>query len=81
MDTGSLIQNLIRPAVILMSAWSAGKIFLDAGSRSLCSLALAGQAPRTCNRNGVRCLAVAITVLLAFLAYFSVSSDSAIDFT
>ncbi|KAL9613660.1 MAG: hypothetical protein Q9167_001789 [Letrouitia subvulpina] len=70
--------------VILTSAWSAGNSFCYAGSRSLYSLALTGQAPkifRTCNKQGVPYLAVAVTALLACLVYLSVSSGSATVFT
>ena len=71
-------------AVILTSAWSAGNSFLFAGSRSLYSLALNGQAPkifRTCNKHGVPYLAVIATSLLACLVYLSVSAGSASVFT
>ncbi|KAL8655628.1 MAG: hypothetical protein Q9226_002978 [Calogaya cf. arnoldii] len=70
-------------AVILTSAWSAGNSFMFAGSRSLYSLALNGQAPRTfrtCNRHGVPYMCVGATSLLACLVYLSVSSGSAIVF-
>ncbi|KAL8729056.1 MAG: hypothetical protein Q9166_004973 [cf. Caloplaca sp. 2 TL-2023] len=67
-------------AVILTSAWSAGNSFMFAGSRSLYSLALTGQAPkifRTCNKHGVPYVCVTVTSLLACLVYLSVSSGSA----
>ncbi|KAL8756959.1 MAG: hypothetical protein Q9184_004334 [Pyrenodesmia sp. 2 TL-2023] len=70
-------------AVILTSAWSAGNSFLFAGSRSLYSLALSGQAPkifRTCNKHGVPYYCVAVTSLMACLVYLSVSSGSATVF-
>ncbi|KAL8936187.1 MAG: hypothetical protein Q9211_004307 [Gyalolechia sp. 1 TL-2023] len=70
-------------AIILTSAWSAGNSFLFAGSRSLYSLALTGQAPRifrTCNKHGVPYLCVAVTSLMACLVYLSVSSGSATVF-
>ncbi|KAL8819239.1 MAG: hypothetical protein Q9223_002294 [Gallowayella weberi] len=70
-------------AVILTSAWSAGNSFMFAGSRSLYSLALTGQAPkifRTCNKHGVPYLCVTVTSLLACLVYLSVSSGSATVF-
>lgn len=69
--------------VILTSAWSAGNSFLFAGSRSLYSLALTGQAPkifRTCNKHGVPYICVAVTSLMACLVYLSVSSGSATVF-
>ncbi|KAL8948742.1 MAG: hypothetical protein Q9222_005095 [Ikaeria aurantiellina] len=78
-----LIRNLISATVILTSAWSAGNSFMYAGSRSLYSLALTGQAPaifRTCNKHGVPWLCVMVTSLLACLVYLSVSSGSATVF-
>ncbi|KAL8991889.1 MAG: hypothetical protein Q9169_007565 [Polycauliona sp. 2 TL-2023] len=66
-------------AVILTSAWSAGNSFMFAGSRSLYSLALNGQAPkifRTCNKHGVPYYCVGVTSLLACLVYLSVSGGS-----
>lgn len=71
-------------AVILTSAWSAGNSFVFAGSRSLYSMALAGQAPkilRTCNNHGVPYIAVICSALLACLVYLSVSAGSASVFT
>lgn len=71
-------------AVILTSAWSAGNSFLFAGSRSLYSMALTGQAPkifRTCSKGGVPYLAVLSTAALSCLVYLSVSSGSATVFT
>ncbi|KAI4132314.1 MAG: hypothetical protein LQ338_000775 [Usnochroma carphineum] len=80
---GIRVLDHIINAVILTSAWSAGNSFLFAGSRSLYSLALTGQAPRifrTCNKHGVPYLCVAVTSLLACLVYLSVSSGSATVF-
>ena len=71
-------------AAILTSAWSAGNCFVYAGSRSLYSLAVTGQAPkifRTCNKHGVPYFAVAVTSLLACLVYLSVSAGSASVFS
>ena len=51
-----------------------------AGSRSLYSLAMNGQAPkilRTCNKHGVPYYCVAVTSLLACFVYLSVSGGSA----
>ncbi|KAL9596584.1 MAG: hypothetical protein Q9219_005711 [cf. Caloplaca sp. 3 TL-2023] len=79
-DIVCLDDPLSSTTVILTSAWSAGNSFLFAGSRSLYSLALSGQAPqifRTCNQHGVPYLCVAATSLLACLVYLSVSSGSA----
>ena len=75
------IQGLdhVVNAVIITSAWSAANSFLYAGSRSLFSLALTGQAPRifTKCRNGVPYVAVFATAALGSLAYLSISSGSA----
>ena len=69
-------------AVIITSAWSAANSFLYAGSRSLFSLALTGQAPKvfkTCI-NGVPYVAVLATAALGSFAYLSISSGSATVF-
>ncbi|MCJ1450203.1 hypothetical protein MMC28_000532 [Mycoblastus sanguinarius] len=69
--------------VILTSAWSAANSFLYAGSRSLYSLALTGQAPRvlrTCNKSGVPYVAVICTAMLSCLVYLSVSRGSSTVF-
>jgi len=76
--------NHVINAVILTSAWSAGNAFLFAGSRSLYSLAITGQAPRIfkhCNKNGVPYPAVLLTFALGCLAYLNVSSGAATVFT
>lgn len=70
-------------AVILTSAWSSGNSFLYMSSRSLYSLAVAGNAPRifkTCNRYGLPYVAVAASSLFSGLAYLSVGSGSAVVF-
>ena len=68
--------------VIITSAWSAANSFLYAGSRSLHSLAMTGQAPKMLARcsNGVPCIAVFATAAMGSLAYLSVSSGSATVF-
>lgn len=70
-------------AVILTSAWSGANSFLYAGSRSLYSLALTGQAPRvlkTCSKSGVPYVALLCTAALSCLTYLSVSRGSATVF-
>lgn len=70
-------------AVILASAWSGANSFLYAGSRSLYSLALAGQAPKvlkTCSKGGVPYVALLCTAALSSLAYLSVWRGSATVF-
>ncbi|KAL8672688.1 MAG: hypothetical protein Q9168_002848 [Polycauliona sp. 1 TL-2023] len=78
-NAGIKTLDHIINAVILTSAWSAGNSFMFAGSRSLYSLALNGQAPkifRTCNKHGVPYYCVAVTALLSCLVYLSVSGGS-----
>lgn len=78
------IQGLdhIINAVIITSAWSAANSFLYAGSRSLLSLAMTGQAPKIFKKcsNGVPYVAVFATAALGSFAYLSVSSGSATVF-
>ncbi|KAK3072312.1 hypothetical protein LTR53_007045 [Teratosphaeriaceae sp. CCFEE 6253] len=65
-------------AAILTSAWSAGNAFLFSGSRTLYSMALAGQARKTfarTSRAGVPWLAVLATWGMACLAYLNVSTS------
>ncbi|KAL7271633.1 hypothetical protein RUND412_005597 [Rhizina undulata] len=76
--------NHVINAVILTSAWSSGNSFLFAGSRTLYSLAITGQAPKilaTCNRKGVPYIAVLATWAVACLAYLNVTSSAAKVFT
>ena len=78
------IQGLdhVINAVIITSAWSAANSFLYAGSRSLHSLAMTGQAPKIFTRcnNGVPYVAVFATGALGSFAYLSISSGSATVF-
>ncbi|WYZ43264.1 hypothetical protein EsH8_VI_000963 [Colletotrichum jinshuiense] len=70
-------------AGILTSAWSAGNSYLYMASRSLYSLAVAGNAPRIfarCNRYGLPIYAVLAASCFTVLAYLSVSSDAGIVF-
>lgn len=78
------IQGLdhVVNAVIITSAWSAANSFLYAGSRSLFSLAMTGQAPKIFTKcsNGVPYVAVFATAAVGSLAYLSISSGSATVF-
>lgn len=83
-NAGIPILNHIINAVILTSAWSAGNSFLYAGSRTLYSLAVDGQAPfffRYCNKWGVPWVSVLTTAAVACFAFLNVSSSSASVFT
>jgi yeast amino acid transporter len=83
-NAGIPILNHIINAAILTSAWSAANSFLYAGSRTLYSLAVEGQAPvifRYCNRWGVPYWSVLTTAAVSLLAFLNVSSGSASAFT
>ncbi|RAL13413.1 proline permease PrnB [Aspergillus homomorphus CBS 101889] len=78
-NAGIPVLDSIVNAAILTSAWSAGNSFLYMSSRSLYSLAVAGNAPsifKTCNRWGVPYCAVGVSALFALLAYMAVGSGS-----
>ncbi|KAM5356705.1 hypothetical protein ACJ41O_003351 [Fusarium nematophilum] len=68
---------------ILTSAWSSGNSFLYMSSRSLYSLAVAGNAPaifKRCNRYGLPVYAVLASSCFTFLAYMNVASDAGVVF-
>ncbi|KAK1672200.1 proline permease PrnB [Colletotrichum godetiae] len=70
-------------AGILTSAWSAGNSYLYMASRSLYSLAVAGNAPKIftrCNSYGLPIYAVLASSCFTLLAYLSVSSDAGVVF-
>ncbi|KAL1982384.1 hypothetical protein VTN96DRAFT_1354 [Rasamsonia emersonii] len=72
--------NHVINAAILTSAWSSGNSWLFAGSRTLYSLACAGQAPKifaVCNRKGIPYVAVLCTFAIGCLSYLNVSSSGA----
>ncbi|KAE9391532.1 proline transporter [Gymnopus androsaceus JB14] len=76
---GSLIN-----AIILTSAWSSGNSFLYMSSRSLYSLAVAGNAPKiftTCTKKGVPYVAVGTSSLFCALAYLNCANNSSLVFT
>ena len=78
-----VLRHIINGA-ILTSAWSSGNSFLFAGSRTLFSLAVEGEAPKIfkyCNRWGVPIYAVGATSAIALLAFLNVSSSSSSVFT
>lgn len=79
---GSQGLDHVVNAGILTSSWSAANSFLYAGSRSLYSMALDGQAPHILSRcrNGVPYIAVLFTGGLTCVVYLGVSSGSATVF-
>lgn len=80
------IQGLgsVVNAVIITSAWSAGNSFLYISSRSLYSLAVAGNAPavfKRCTKSGVPYMAVGASSIFSFLAYLNVGDSGSTVFT
>lgn len=76
------LDSLIN-AVIITSAWSSGNSVLYMSSRSLYSMAVAGNAPaifKRCNKNGVPYYAVLASAAFSPLAYLSVGDESAVVF-
>jgi len=75
----SVLPDIVN-ALIATSIISAGNSYMFGTSRSLYSLALAGQAPKVLtrlNRNGVPYLCVIVTSGLSCLSYLSVSAGTA----
>lgn len=82
-NAGIDVLPSIINAGIIISAWSSGNSFLFLSSRSLYSLALAGDAPRlfkACTKSGVPYNAVAASALFCALAYLNVASSGAVVF-
>lgn len=78
-NAGILVLDHIVNAIILCSAWSAGNVFMFLSSRSLYSLAAAGNAPRffaMTSKKGVPYVAVTACTVLSLLAYLNVGSSS-----
>ncbi|KAI1625755.1 AAT family amino acid transporter, variant [Exophiala viscosa] len=82
-NAGIKVLPSIINAVILMSAWSSGNSFLYMSSRSLYSLAVAGNAPKMfarCSKRGVPYPAVIASSLFCALAYLNCANTSAVVF-
>lgn len=74
----SVLPSIVNGG-ILTSAWSAGNSFLYMSSRSLYSIAVAGNAPKIftrCNRYGLPIYAVGATSCFSLLAYLNVTSQA-----
>lgn len=70
-------------AIIITSAWSSGNSFLYMSSRSLYSLAVAGNAPpifKRCTKQGVPYMAVAASALFSPLAYLNCANSGSVVF-
>jgi amino acid transporter len=82
-NAGILVLPSIVNAGILTSAWSAGNSYLYMSSRSLYSLAIAGNAPKIfarCNSYGLPIYAVPAASCFTFLAYLNVGSQAGLVF-
>ncbi|KAL9607398.1 MAG: hypothetical protein Q9167_007688 [Letrouitia subvulpina] len=80
---GGGLDSVIN-AVIILSAWSSGNSFLYISSRSMYSLAVAGNAPsifKRCTKRGVPYMAVMSSALFMPLAYLNVGSSGSTVFT
>ncbi|EEH47577.1 uncharacterized protein PADG_03661 [Paracoccidioides brasiliensis Pb18] len=80
---GIPVLDSIINAAILLSAWSSGNSYLYMSSRSLYSLAVAGNAPsifKTCNRYGLPYMALIASSLFSLLSYLTVTNNSSTVF-
>ncbi|KAJ9645047.1 hypothetical protein H2199_003051 [Coniosporium tulheliwenetii] len=78
-NAGIFVLPSIVNAGILTSAWSVGNAYLYMSSRSLYSLAVAGNAPKIftrCNRYGLPIYAVLASSCFTFLAYLNIGSQA-----
>lgn len=83
MTAGIKVLDHIVNSIILCSAWSAGNVYMYLGSRSIYSLAVAGNAPKIfarTNRWKVPVWGVTSTAAVTLLAYLNVSSSSGVVF-
>lgn len=83
-NAGIKVLPSIMNAVIITSAWSSGNSFMYMSSRSLYSLAVAGNAPKIfarCSKGGVPYPAVIASALFCALAYLNCTQSSAIVFS
>jgi len=82
-DAGISGLGSVINAVIITSAWSSGNSFLYMSSRSLYSLAVAGNAPKIftkCTKRGVPYVAVIASALFSPLAYLNCASSGSVVF-
>ncbi|KND90766.1 Proline-specific permease [Tolypocladium ophioglossoides CBS 100239] len=82
-NAGITVLPSIVNAGILTSAWSSGNSFLYMSSRTLYSLAVAGNAPKIftrCNRYGLPIYAVLASSCFTLLAYLTVNSEAGVVF-
>jgi len=82
-DAGISGLGSVINAIIITSAWSSGNSFLYMSSRSLYSLAVAGNAPRIftrCTKHGVPYMAVIASALFSPLAYLNCANSGSVVF-
>lgn len=75
--SGIKVLDSIINGVILASAWSAGNSYLYLASRSLYSMAVAGDAPKIfakCTKSGIPYNALAASASISILSYMNLSS-------
>ena len=74
----SVLPSIINVG-ILLSAWSAGNAYMYLSSRTLFSMAVAGNAPRIfkrCTKSGIPLYAVAASASFFLLAFMTVRNDA-----
>ncbi|KAF4636302.1 hypothetical protein G7Y89_g1771 [Cudoniella acicularis] len=82
-DAGISGLGSVINAIIITSAWSSGNSFLYMSSRSLYSLAIAGNAPKIftkCTKQGVPYNAVIAAALFSPLAYLNCANSGSVVF-
>ena len=82
-DAGIHGLGSVINAIIITSAWSSGNSFLYMSSRSLYSLAVAGNAPKIftrCTKKGVPYMAVIAASLFSPLAYLNCAQSGSVVF-
>lgn len=74
---GIKVLDSIINGIILASAWSAGNSYLYLASRSLYSMAVAGDAPKIfakCTKSGIPYNALTVSACISLLSYMNLSS-------
>ena len=82
-DAGISGLGSVINAIIITSAWSSGNSFLYMSSRSLYSLAIAGNVPKLftkCTAQGVPYMAVLASALFSPLAYLNCANSGSVVF-
>ncbi|ORY65126.1 putative proline-specific permease [Pseudomassariella vexata] len=83
-DAGIQALDTVVNVVIVLSAWSAGNSYLYLATRTMYSMALAGNAPKIftrCTKKGVPYYATAASASFSLLAYLNVAASGATVFS